>query len=162
VNKKHGIRRDRLYSIWQQMKTKCNNPNHRSYHLYGGKGVKVWKEWEDDVLSFYLWGKDTGYKDGMALELKDPNQDFAPWNCKWATREERYKALGEKYKDRRGTNPVGRKPVYELEIDGVEKSIKNWAEESGISYTTILHRFKRGVKGKDLIKPLDNRGKRNG
>src|SRR5699024_1318697 len=35
------------YGIWAAMMQRCNNPKHKSYHLYGGRGIEVCDEWKD-------------------------------------------------------------------------------------------------------------------
>ena len=56
---KHGFNKrneetHRLYGIWSSMKTRCNNPNRRSYGYYGGRGIQVCDEWEDSFEAFYM------------------------------------------------------------------------------------------------------------
>lgn len=35
----------RIYDVWFQMINRCYNPNNKSYHNYGGAGVKVADDW---------------------------------------------------------------------------------------------------------------------
>lgn len=37
--------RRKLYKLWHSMKSRCYNPNHPSYSLYGGRGVTVCDKW---------------------------------------------------------------------------------------------------------------------
>jgi hypothetical protein len=46
---------------------------------------------------------------------------------------------------------------YFAEIDGEVRSIKQWAEDFDLKYYTVLKRFKRGVTGRDLIAPEQNK-----
>lgn len=49
-----------------------------------------------------------------------------------------------------------------ITLDGVTKTLREWAEEKGISYTTVYHRYRKGVRGKALIKLFIPIGIRNG
>jgi hypothetical protein len=139
MNYRHGLKRDRIYCIWKQMKNKCYNPNNNNYHRYGGRGIKVCDIWLEDPVNFYLWATDTGFKDGLMLCLIDESADFSPWNCRWRTKEEFHST---------------KRPAMQIEIDGVSKSLKEWSEVSGIKYPTIQARYRKGFRGKDLIQPL--------
>ena len=39
-----------------------------------------------------------------------------------------------------------------VEIDGVTKTLADWSEDSGISYSVLKTRFGRGVRGVALLK----------
>lgn len=38
-----------------------------------------------------------------------------------------------------------------ITLDGVTKTMKEWAEEKGISYTTVYHRYRKGIRGEWLF-----------
>lgn len=78
--------RTRLYRIWKAMKQRCTNPNAANYRWYGGKGIKVCVEWENDFDVFLAWALAHGYADGLELDRKDSDQDYSPANCRWLTK----------------------------------------------------------------------------
>jgi len=45
--RKHGHSETKVYHIWQHMKDRCYNQNHKSYKDYGGRGIVVCDEWKD-------------------------------------------------------------------------------------------------------------------
>lgn len=42
----------REYGIWQMMRRRCNNDTHIHFKHYGGRGIKVCAEWDDDKTGF--------------------------------------------------------------------------------------------------------------
>lgn len=84
----HNKTHTRLHSIWNSMKSRCNNPNRKCYCYYGGKGIKVCDEWSKDFMSFYNWAISNGYSDELTLDRIDGDKNYSPDNCRWATRHE--------------------------------------------------------------------------
>ena len=92
---KHGGKNTRLYSIWHSMKSRCYCKKTKTYKSYGGKGVKVCDEWNNDFSAFREWALANGYKE-LDTELKyrlsidriDNNGNYEPTNCRWITLSE--------------------------------------------------------------------------
>lgn len=81
----HGMHDTRIYRAWQNMKTRCNNPNSPKFHNHGGKGVKVCKEWSDSFIAFHKWAMKNGYTDELTLDRINGDGNYEPSNCRWAT-----------------------------------------------------------------------------
>ena len=82
---KHGMSKTRLYSIWRHMKDRCNNPNNNWYHLYGGKGIRVCDEWNNDFIAFKNWSMLNGYDENLSIDRIDGDKNYCPENCRWST-----------------------------------------------------------------------------
>lgn len=126
---KHGLCYTNLYRRWINMRSRCNNSNSTKYHLYGGKGIKVCAEWENNFLSFYNWSIKNGYKKGLTLDRINGNDNYKPSNCRWVT---------YKIQSRNTTQN------HMLTYNGQTKCIYEWAEYLGISKKMLSERIRRG------------------
>lgn len=130
-NTKHGLyydetgRKRRLYGIWSRMRQRCRDPHCKEYINYGGRGIKVCKEWEDyDV--FHSWAMGHGYDDALTIERIDVNGDYCPQNCKWITRD-------AQARNKRNS----RKITYK----GETKVLAEWARTIGIEHSLLRYRL---------------------
>lgn len=74
------------YNSWVGAKTRCTNPNTIGWHNYGGRGIKMCDRW---LLSFEDFLADMGERPpGHSLDRIDPNGNYEPTNCRWATRSQ--------------------------------------------------------------------------
>jgi hypothetical protein len=89
--KKQADSYTRLYNIWRGMKQRCNNPNHTSYHRYGGRGIKVCFQWEHDFNAFKCWTLRNGYADDLTIDRIDNDEGYNPGNCQWISKADNSK-----------------------------------------------------------------------
>jgi len=76
------IRKNNLYTIWLDMKSRCYNPKSISYKYYGAKGVIVCEAWH----YFPYFKEDMGIRPkGCSLDRINPYGNYEPDNCRWAT-----------------------------------------------------------------------------
>lgn len=87
----HGLRKHPLYNIWAGMKQRCNNFNSLAYKNYGGRGIKICKEWDDSFKNFYNWAIKNGYNDNLTIERINNDDGYNPNNCKFIPFEDQAK-----------------------------------------------------------------------
>jgi hypothetical protein len=86
ANATHGhtrhYRRTTEYSAWSSMISRCYRPSFASFHSYGGKGIRVCKQWRSGFAAFLA---DMGPKPAphMFLCRIDKDGNYQPNNCEW-------------------------------------------------------------------------------
>lgn len=76
---------DRSYASWAGMKCRCDNPNHRQFKDWGGRGISYDPRWS----LFRNFLKDMGERpQGLTLDRIDNDGDYTLENCRWATKSE--------------------------------------------------------------------------
>lgn len=138
-NSTHGLSGTRLFRIWSNMLFRCSNEKSPNYDNYGGRGIAVCNAWKNSVHEFISWANENGYEETLTLERIDVNGNYEPSNCTWITFKEQ------------GFNKRNNRLV---EINGVAKTMPEWAEESGINESTLRYRYTHGWRGEKLLTPV--------
>lgn len=125
----HGLSKTKLHGLWRNIKGRCNNPNNPSYRFYGGRGVKMCDEWEDDFVSFYTWSLENGFKEGLQIDRVDVDGDYSPENCRWV----------DKITQANNT----RRNIY-VTIGDETKTLAQWCRLLGVNYNSVQTRTYKG------------------
>jgi len=137
---KHGATKNggsKAYISWAKMRERCLSETCPSYHYYGGRGIKIAKEWDD----FNVFLSDMGEcPDRHTIDRIDVNGDYEPSNCRWAT-------MKEQQNNRRNNRLI----TY----GGKTQTLAQWGEELRMGHSLIgirIDRLKWSVE-KALITP---------
>lgn len=122
---------------------RCTNPKAVSYPSYGGRGISVCARWR----TFQNFVADMGLRPaGTSIERVNQNGNYEPGNCRWATPKEQ-------------ARNTSRSII--VSIDGAMMCLKDWAQENGVRYNTIVVRLARGWDLKEaLTVPINHKGRR--
>ena len=135
---KHGYRKTRLYTIYNGMKQRCNNPKSPEYKNYGGRGITVCEEWNksDGLKAFAEWALANGYKDNLTIERIDVNGNYEPGNCTWIPRSEQ------------GKNTT--KNVH-LEYKGEKMILADFSRMIGVDQRKVSRELKKGKSVEEIV-----------
>jgi hypothetical protein len=125
---KHGMRNDSIYANWCTIKQRCGNPNNAKYPRYGGRGISIYKEWENDFKAFYDYVSQLpNYKkEGYSINRIDNNGNYEPGNIEWANDK---------------TQSNNKSNNHLLTYNGETHSIAQWAEIKGMNPYTLYNRI---------------------
>jgi hypothetical protein len=123
----------RTQTTWINMTKRCQYTDDKSYHRYGGRGIKVCDRWAV-YENFY---NDMGKRPhGMTLDRINPNGDYCPENCRWATMKEQAR--------NKPNNKI-------LTVSGESKTQAEWAEIKGMLSITIAARLRAGWSHEEAV-----------
>lgn len=127
----HKLTHSKLYRIWANLKKRCNDT---SYKYYGGRGITVCPEWQNDFMNFYDWAINNGYDENAkrgecTIDRIDVNGNYEPLNCRWVD-----------YKTQMNNTRFN----HLLEFEGQIHTTSEWAKIKGINRGTIYSRLKLG------------------
>lgn len=131
-----GGKRTRLQRIYHTMISRCTNINSTGYNNYGGRGISVCHQWLNSYMDFKQWALANGYVDNLSIDRIDTNGDYEPNNCRWSTKAEQ--------------NNNKRNHIL-ITLNGRTQNAKQWADELGVCYSTVVSRYHKGLPAKDIL-----------
>lgn len=135
------------YGSYKSMMDRCYREKSAHYDQYGGRGIAVCEEWHN-IEAFGAWAETNGFQKGLTIERNDVNGNYCPENCTWSTPK-------QQANNRRNT-------IF-LEWKGERKSIHQWADEMGVSASTLKNRYYLGWSVDEILSlPVTRRKPRRG
>lgn len=133
--------RERLNSIWRNMKSRCHNSNTPSYKQYGARGISVCELWRTSYAAFRTWALASGYADDLEIDRRDNNVGYSPENCQWVTPKQ---------------NANNKQQSRYLTAFGETKTLLDWSNDARcvVGYNTIHLRLRKGWSDTDAISKL--------
>lgn len=130
----HGLSKHPLYNVWSNIKQRCTNPKSQGYKLYGGRGITMQPEW---ASSFSVFLHDVGEcPPGCSIDRIDNRKGYVRGNVRWATPQEQ--------SNNTRTNRY-------VTVDGVTRTLAQWARELNLPYRMLRGRLDRGVQPPELF-----------
>jgi len=128
-----------LYWVWENMRSRCNNPNDPEYSRYGGRGIQVAARW-DSFANFLQdvgdrppdpewWNGERAY---WSIDRIDNDGDYEPGNLKWATPTEQALNRRQRASCRVG-HPYDEDNTY-IRPDGTGRGCKKCRNEAAARY----------------------------
>lgn len=133
-NVSHGMRKTRTYRIYAGIKNRCNNSKDSKYHLWGGRGITVCKEWQDSFTAFFA---DMGEApEGKSIDRINNELGYFKDNCRWATPMEQANNL---------------RTTLRFSCYGLNATISEWADLLGVSRNVIKLRLKHSDDFTEIV-----------
>lgn len=130
----HGMTGTPTYRAWQNMKSRCYNPNDQDYPNYGGRKIKVCDRWKESFLEFLKDMKVV--PEGHSLERIHCDRDYDASNCIWLPK---------------GKQAANRRNCPKYELNGKTQTAREWATELGLPYATLKYRLRTGMSIEEAV-----------
>jgi len=126
------------YRSWEHLRGRCLNIRSKDYPEYGGRGIKVCKEWD----SFINFLDDMGVRpEGTTIGRINNDGDYCPENCRW-------EIPAQQQNNTRQNVKINNYTIAEL------------SKITGLTYNAIELRLRRGASYEDIINtPVGERRK---
>lgn len=131
----HGMTGSPEYRTWQHMKERCYKPSTKGFKNYGGRGITVCDEWRDSFLAFYKHIGPKPHKEYTIDRIRN-NGNYEPGNVQWADRK---------------TQANNSRRNCCITIDGITKTVIQWAKVMNINPNTIISRLHYGWNPQEAV-----------
>jgi len=123
------------------MRRRCHSPKTQFYHLYGGRGIKVCREW-DIYEAFESWALSHGYDPALSIDRINNDGNYEPSNCRWATAAEQVRNSSK---------------ARHIPHNGEVLCIKDIAAREGVEYEALRYRINKGLEVQSALAEIRER-----
>lgn len=120
----HGMKHNKIYIVWQNMKNRCNNVNTKDWQHYGGRGITVCDRWLESFENFYSDMGDLPFPKAE-IDRIDNSQGYSPTNCRWVTHKE---------------NMINTRANEIITFRGESMTMREWADRLNVKPTALAAR----------------------
>jgi len=87
-NFKHGLSHHHLYMTYYNILKRIDNPLDKDYKYYGGRGIKLFKDWRNNPKAFIKYCETlSGWNNpDLTLDRINNNGNYEPGNLRFVTR----------------------------------------------------------------------------
>jgi hypothetical protein len=133
-----------LFNVYRCMLGRCKYPTYKSWHRYGGRGIKVCDEWLESFQPFAKWAMANGFEPGLQLDRIDNDGNYEPNNCRFVTSLENNRNRSITTYPNAGKHL--KKSVVCLETGEIFASAQEASKYLGLNPSAVSHRIKRNQK----------------
>jgi len=147
--KKGNVAHDPLHRVWYRIRMACEQRGREKESHRRPRMDPRWEEFE----AFRQWARQSGYRRGRYLIRIDPNKDYTPANCRFASPRQRHRYM-------KPPTPLERPGRWRIRAFGVAKSPTQWSRDPRceVCLSTLLKRLRMGWKAEEAIAwPPQNR-----
>ena len=133
--------KEKLYTIWSDIKQRCYNKNSPAYPYYGGRGITMDNIWYSSYSAFREWALNNGYdptarRPDCTIDRIDVNGNYCPENCRWVS----MKIQGNNTRKNRV-----------LSLGDETHTVSEWSDILHINSKTIMARLNLGWSVEDAL-----------
>ncbi len=86
----HKMTGTKIRRCWSHIKSRCLDPKHKAYPLYGGRGITLYPDWVHNFMAFntYVSLLPGANNPTLSLDRVENSGNYEPGNLRWATKRE--------------------------------------------------------------------------
>ena len=125
-----------LHNRYVGIMGRCYQEGAINYDRYGGRGIKVCKEWQN-FDNFARWAIDSGFSTELQIDRIDNDKGYSPENCRWITQHENARNKSDNIHDRQQIESIIRD--YTMTPMTSKQIAEKYGDSAG-NINNILHK----------------------